>query len=314
MRLSRPCDSTEVELRQARQKAQGGFSLMEVLLIIALLSAMILPFALLMSQTGDNARGAYLQSSRSILLNSIMDQATIERNTFVASYTTAMNSETTESGQVIPFRRMVDTQNAGASDTFKKTIYYYLYNSASDAANAPRFKTKQVVSRDVLRVRFDASQAAIVDASGLWWGCYNGYEAPNLVPGNFSAYSGAYNATPLVNLPSHSDMEIYQSEWFNATNLDYRIPVSNGLYTVKLYFKEVGHTTRLLDIYLEGQLMNPGKPYNAYYACMRQHFCANVQMFDVYVNDGVLNVLIALNGAAVHSNRNLSAISIKKRT
>jgi Tfp pilus assembly protein PilV len=294
---------------------QSGFSLIEVLLIITMLSAMILPFTLLMSQTADNARGAYLQSSRSIVLNSIMDQVTADRNTFVSAYNTSMNSEVTESGQIIPFRRMPDSQNAGAMDIFKKTVYYYLYNKTSDAANAPRYKTKQVLNRNVFRVRFDQSQFGFTDASGIWWGCYNGYDAPNLVPGVNSVYAAAYDTTDMINLPGNTDTELYEREWYSPTDdILYEAPVSTGLYTVKLYFKEIDQPGRLLDIYLENQLMNPDRPFNAYYACDKKYYCANVQMFDVYVSDGSLSIKIGINAAATHSYRNLSAISIKKRT
>lgn len=99
----------QISAATRRSASRGGFSLLEVLLIIGMLSVTILPFTLLMSQTAGNARGAYLQSSRSILLNSMMDEATIDRNFYYPQYSHAMNSSVSESGQVLPFRRAVDT-------------------------------------------------------------------------------------------------------------------------------------------------------------------------------------------------------------
>lgn len=306
-----------------RQNRHAGFSLMEVLLIIALLSATILPFAILMSQTADNARGVYLQSSRSILLNSLTDEATVERNTFVQSYANTMNSTVTESGQVLPFRRQPD---AGASDTFQKTIYFYLYNNTTDSPDNPRYKTKLVLNRDTLRVRFDAFQNGWTDASGFFWGCYNGYDAANDVPGTLIyPITIATLSHTIFNLQGHADAVLFENEWYRNGALEYTAPVSNGLYTVKLYFSERNYPTgRLMDIYLEGTLMNPGAPYNASQACgpVKQtaaspndgSFCANVQMFDVMVTDGSLNIKIDANTAATHLNRQLNAIFIKKRS
>lgn len=305
-------------LKAAQGKPEAGFSLLEVLLIISMLSLTILPFTILMSQTASNARGTYIASSRSILLNSIMDEATVDRNYYVPLYSSAtVNSTVSESGQVLPYRRLVDTANAGESDLFKKTVYFYLYNNASDAANAPRYKTKLQFKRDIMRVRFDdpVNNYGWVDASGQWWEPTNLYSSPNLVPGFPSTNTNYYNAHAVVNLPSHNDAELYQNGQYRTSgNINYSADVSNGLYTVKLYFVEVGYTDRLQDITIEGKLMNPDNPFNANFKCGGYDYCGNIQMFDVMVTDGVLNIQLSPNSAAGDPYPFINAISIKKRT
>jgi Tfp pilus assembly protein PilV len=301
-----------------RLTARGGFSLLEVLLIITMLSVTILPFTILMTQTGTNARGVYIQSSRSILLNSLMDEATVDRNYFAPLYTNGtMNTSTSESGQVLPWRRVVDTTNAGASDTFKKTIDFYLYNNSTDAANAPRYKTKLVKTRDTMRVRFDdpTQNNGWMDASGQWWEPTNFYDSANVVPGFPSTNTNYWNTTSIVNLPSAHDAELYQSgQWRAGSTINYSANVANGIYTVKLYFVENGYPGRLMDITLENTLMNPGQPFNANLRCGGRNFCGVIQMYDIAVTDGVLNIQLSVNSAATHTDPFINGISIRKRT
>ncbi|WP_373531019.1 malectin domain-containing carbohydrate-binding protein [Vampirovibrio sp.] len=295
-------------------RTAAGFSLIEVLLIVAMLSITILPFTVLMSQTAGNARGAYLQSSRSILMNSIMDEANVDRDYFVQSYSNALVSTVTESGQALPYRRVVDT---AASSVFEKVVYFYLYNNAADAANAPRYKTRINFKRDVMRVRFNnpASRLGWVDASGQWWEPSNNYDAANLVPGLMVVPTGYGDNTSIVNLPSHPDAEMYQYGVVRtAAAFNYNANVSNGLYTVKLYFVENNQPGRLMDITIEGKLMNPGNPSNAYLRCGNRYYCGNVQMFDVMVSDGVLNIQVSAASAATHTSSFINAITIIKRT
>ncbi len=301
--------------RRLQFKATRGFSLMEVLLIIGMLSVTILPFTLMISQTAGNARGAYIQSTRSIVLNSLMDETSVDRNYYKLLYHTGASNNTniTESGQVIPFRRMVDDQNTGASDTFKKTVYYYLYNNNSDAANAPRYKTRITDQRTTMRVRLGTPNA-YVDSSGLFWNAENAYQQDGdaLVPGYSGARTLWADATNIVN--TELDDELFQVGGYDGTSMNYKVPVSsNGHYTVKLYFLENGQPTRLMDITMEGTLMNPGAPYNAYLASGNRYYCGNVQMFDVYVSDGTLDISLTNNANSGHTNPFISAITIKKR-
>lgn len=310
----------ETPMKQARpsQRAAKGLSLLEVLLMITMLSATILPCALMLTRTGQNARDVYLQSTRSILLNSLQDEMSVDRNNY--AYTSVgMNTDTTESGQVIPWRSVVDLTNAGASDSFQKTVFYYLYNTATDAANAPRYSTKVIQTRNTLRVRFDTPQAGYMDSSGQWWNPWILYNGAAMVPGinNASSLYTNYPTQPITNLPSHRDADIYRGGWWvNSTgSITYTAPVSTGLYTVKLYFVENNAAVlRLMDIFLEGKLMNPGNPYFAPQYCGNQTFCANVQMFDVVVTDGNLDITIAPNSNTTNDDPYIQALSIKKRT
>ncbi|WP_303674201.1 malectin domain-containing carbohydrate-binding protein [Vampirovibrio chlorellavorus] len=309
----------ETPLKQAKplKRAGRGLSLLEVLLMITLLSATILPCALMLTRTGQNARDVYLQSTRSILLNSLQDEQTVDRNNY--AYTSVgMNTDTSESGQVIPWRSVVDVTNAGASDSFQKTVFYYLYNTAADAANAPRYSTKVIQTRNTLRVRFDSLQAGYMDSSGQWWNPWVLYNGAAMVPGinNASSVYTNYPAQAITNLPSHRDADIYRGGWYrNGASITYSAPVSTGLYTVKLYFADNSvASTRLMDIVMEGKLMNPGNPYFAPPYCGSQSFCANVQMFDVMVTDGNLDITISPNSNTVNDDPYIQALSIKKRT
>jgi Tfp pilus assembly protein PilV len=310
---------TVIKQSTHRKNAGKGFSLLEVLLMITMLSSIILPVAIMLTQTGQNARGVYLQSTRSILLNSLMDEQTGDRNNFAALYNLAtMNTTTTESGQVIPWRSVVDTTNAGASDTFQKTVYYYLYNTVADAANAPRISTKVIHTRNTMRVRFTSANQGYMDSSGQWWDPNNDYAAATVTPGISSASSlfTNYPTNTILNLPSHRDADIYRGGWWrDGAPIVYTAPVSNGLYTVKLYFSDnTLALTRLMDITMEGKLMNPGSPYFAPLYCVNQSNCANVQMFDVVVTDGNLDIMLSANSNAVNNDPYIQAISIKKRT
>jgi Tfp pilus assembly protein PilV len=301
----------------AHWHGQKGFSLVEVLLLITLLSATILPFTIMMTQTAKSSKSAYIQSSRSILLNSLLAEASVDRNFYSPTYTQfSMSTTVTESGQVIPTRLVVDTTNSGASDTFQKTVYFYLYNYSTDAANAPRYKTKVVLKRDVMRVRFDASTYGFTDASGQWWEPQNTYDATNLIPGYTATPNKGFFANSIINLPSHFDAELYQSGiWRTATSLGYSVPASTGMYTVKIYFNEISaNSARLIDISLEGKVMNPNTPFSAYQNCGSRYYCGGILMYDVYVSDGTLNVLLNGNTSATNTDPFIAAIMVKKRT
>ena len=230
-----------------------------------------------------------------------------------------MSSSVSESGQALPFRRAVDTT---ASDVFEKTVYFYLYNNASDAANAPRYKTKAIFKRDVMRVRFNATggRATWVDNSGQEWDHYNVYHetsASDAVPG-VSTGSGLLDwstGTAIVNLPSSGDAELFQNGVYrNSSTWAYNADVAKGLNTVKIYLVENGFAGRLMDITIENKLMNPGNPYNANVSCGNRNWCGNVQMFDVVVSDGVLNVQLSSNSAATNTDPFINGIVIRNRT
>lgn len=166
-----------------------------------------------------------------------------------------------------------------------------------------------------MRVRFNYANEGYMDSSGQWWNTYHTYNASAALPG-VNSTPNTFTNTPaqaISNLPSHRDADIYRGGWYRASSINYTAPVTNGLYTVKLYFTEGGYPARLMDITLEGKLMNPGNPYNAYYYCGNQNWCGNVQMFDVVVTDGNLDIILSANSNAGDTNPRIVAISIKKR-
>ena len=303
-----------------RKNARSGLSLIEVMLMLTLLAATVLPCSLLLSQTGQNTRAAYLQSTRRILLSSLADEATDERPQFTTVYNMgSMQTNISESGQVLPWRAVVDTTNAGASDTFQKTIYFYLYNNSTDAANAPRYTTKLVTTTDTQRYHFaDTFNYGHVDSSGFWWQGRTTYDNANKIAGVqggtpiFQNYAGT-----ITNLPApNRDVRTFQDGWRNTDGASkFSAPVANGLYTVKLYFTERGASGQgnLMDIKLEDKLMNPGVPYNPYFYCGNQLFCAHILMYDVMVNDNVLDIQFASNANATVISPEIRSISIKKR-
>ncbi len=283
---------------------------------MAMISLTILPFMAMMTMVATNAKATYIQSTRSLVLNSLMDEATGDRDNFAPNYNQASMDTSTysESGTAIPTLRAVDTTNASATDTFQKTLYYYLYNKTSDPLNAPLYQTQLVLTRSTMRVR--SNTTGWVDSSYQWWEPYNTYSAGNVVPGlDNGAPTNKADATAIVNLPSHNDALLYQSATtYTNTTWSYAAPVSNGLYTVKLYFVEPGASGRLMDISIEGTLMNSGSPYNAYVTCGNRYYCGNVQMYDVNVTDGTINIQIVKNASATTNDPYVSALMIKKRT
>ena len=171
-----------------------------------------------------------------------------------------------------------------------------------------------MLNRSALRVRSNAN--GWVDSSYQWWEPYNTYNAGNVIPGlnNGTPVDNA-DATAIVNLPSHNDAKLYQSATsYSNTTWSYAAPVSNGLYTIKLYLSEPSQSGRLMDINIEGALMNSGSPYSAYVSCSNRYYCANVQMYDVNVTDGLLNIAIVKNASATTNDPYISAVMIKKRT
>jgi Tfp pilus assembly protein PilV len=302
-----------------KKNAQSGFSLVEVLMIITFMSTIIIPFTLLLSQTSRTSRGTYIQSSRSILMNHLMDEMDPDRTTFYSLYNNgSMNTATSESGQVIPYMRKVDNSKSNA---LKRTTYLYLYNNASDAATSPRYKTTLVQTADEYLVAV-GSTANIIDNSGnLWHADSSAYDATNKVPGYVTGSSGNVitSASNVVNTTGYEDA-IFQSfrDGNGGGNIDYNFDVTNGDYIVKLYFAEMSATVtntspnrRLMDIYLEGNKMN-ASAYSPYETMGNTSYMANIVCYDVNVADGVLNVSIRKN-ASSNLDARISGISIRKR-
>ena len=104
---------------------------------------------------------------------------------------------------------------------------------------------------------------------------------------------------------------IYQTERYAGGNISYNVPVTNGTYEVQLHFAEIffvdgngGTGKRVFNISLEGQNVLNNYDINAVTGANVP--TANIQIFNVTVNDGTLN--INLNG--IVENPKISAIAI----
>ncbi len=299
--------------------AQAGFSLVEVLLIISMLSAIIIPFTLIMTQTAQTSRGGYLQSTRSILLNSLKDEINPDEPNFVSRFTdSSMNTSVSESGQTIPYRRVVDTTNSGATTSMKRTTDFYLYNNSTDATSSPRYKTTLIQYAKVLRYRFGDYTNSLIDNCGRnWFGDYYLYDATNKIAGMTASYSTASVSDDIVNTTGNDDA-LFQNYRY-APTINFSADVENGAYTVKMYFAETWNaingttSTRRFNIYLEGVKMNTYGPYSPYEATGAL-YTADVKSYDVNVTDGVLNLTLSIDSSSNDPNAFINAIEIKKRT
>jgi Tfp pilus assembly protein PilV len=129
-------------IRSYYGNASTGVSLVEVLLMLSLLAITLMPASVVVSQAALNSRAAYIQSSRALLLSDFRDEMDSDRLTYQSLFNdAAMNTGLSDSGQVIPFMRKVDVSN---SDTFKRTVYFYQYASASDLVISPQSKVTLV--------------------------------------------------------------------------------------------------------------------------------------------------------------------------
>lgn len=300
-----------------RVHRQSGFSLIEVLMIITMLSAIVIPYTLIMTQTSQISRGAYIQSTRSILLGSLKDEINPDEPNFVSRFTdSSMNTGVSESGQSIPYRRVVDSTNSGASTSMKRTTHFYLYNNATDASNAPRYKTTVIQYAKVLRYRFGNTNSLIDNNGRYWFGDYYLYSAANEIAGMTSSYSSTTVSDDIINTTG-SDDDLYQNYRY-APTINFSADVENGTYTVKLYFAETysgisATNKRRFNIYLEGTKMNTEGPYSPYESTGGL-YRADVKTYDVNITDGVLNVVLQIDSTSNDPNAMLSAIEIKKRT
>lgn len=298
-------------------KANQGFSLLEVLMCITMLTLIMLPFTLMTTQSGQMARLHYIQSTRTILLNSLKNELAPGDPNFVANYTDgSMNTSVSDSGQSIPYRVMADTTTAGATTSMKRTAHFYLYNNSTDATNAPRYSSTLVQYPKVIRQRMESS--GLVDTvSQYWWPDSALYSSGNKIPGKLAAYSTCCTPVDMMNV-SGADDTLFQTNRY-ANPLNFSADVENGAYTVKLYFAEewwpidATTTRRLFNIYLEGSKVNTTGPYSASESAGGL-YRAIIQMYDVNVTDGVLNVSLVPDSATNDPNAFLTAIEIRKRS
>jgi prepilin-type N-terminal cleavage/methylation domain-containing protein len=314
---------------KAGRRVEKGFSLLEVLLVIALLSSTLLPFILMTTQTSQNANAQLLTSSRSLMLNSLMDEVEPELITVGTASTftiSAMDTSTYNtqgsSGQNLPFIRQLDVTTAGASDTLKKTFNFYSYNASTDATSAPLYKTTQTYWMDEFFIDCAGSSASntpVTDNALRRWNQDTSYDTATKRPGYVTPTTTTTGsiANDIVNTDKKDDV-IYQTYRQSAVgaNIDYNFDVTNGPYVVKLYFAETSATItdtspnrRRADIYLEGSSVATSySPWLVTGGAYR----ANIQSFNVDVADGVLNVSVR-KSATSDNEVQLAGISVSRR-
>lgn len=303
---------------QIRAHARKGISLIEILLSMLLLGVVVLPLTLLLSQISQNSKGTYIQSTRSLVLSSLMDEMSPVRPTYYTLFNdAALNTSISESGQTLSYMRKVDTSNSNA---LARTTYFYLYSQTTDAATSAYYKSTLMHTTDTLRIRCGNSAGLIDSANQAWEGDGNAYSAANKQAGYVTGSSGSTgsNIVDIVNVSGNDDgIFQYYREGTGSTQVNYNFDVANGAYTVALYFAEVSAAVtssapnrRLMDIYIEGFLRNSSaySPYETTGGAYR----GNIQTFDVTITDGVLNLSIRRNASSNYDAR-ISGIVIQKR-
>lgn len=295
-----------------------GFSLVEVLLIMVLLTMTILPFTLLISQNSQLVRGIYLQSTKSLFqANAGYQMDPLRPDYYTQFHDSTMTTTLTDSGGTIPYMVYVDTAN---SDVFKKTAYLYTYNNSTDAVSAPRTIHKIFQDTDIFRLRCGSSSALLDSSNQLWTGDGYAYDNSKKQPGYVTGTSGAAGSS-IVDILNTSGVDDglfqYYREGTGSTNVDYKFDVPNGDYLVTLYFSELNASVngsapnrRLMDIYIEGTLQN-SSAYSPY-ETTGGTYKGNIQPFEVTVSDNVLHISIRRNASSNYDAR-ISGITIQKR-
>jgi Tfp pilus assembly protein PilV len=310
-----PYCSRNKGVRVSRWTSRQGFSLVEVLMIMTFLSVTMVGFMMMMSQASQSSKGTYVQSSRSMLLNELLTEMSPDRPTFATLFTDgSMNTATSESGQTLPYMRKVDIMNAGATTAMKRTTHFYLYNNATDATSAPRYKTTIVQSANAIRMRIGSTSGFIDTLGNYWYGDGNLYSNANKIGGPVAAYTITTSGLGHDILNTNDDA-LFQHKRV-APTMDYSFDVENGAYLVKLYFAEtynsINSTTfrRLMNISLEGSQVN-SSPYSPYELTGGRDW-ADIQSYDVTVSDGTLNITLQQD-ATSDDQCFLNGIEIQKR-
>lgn len=310
---------TSAIFRQLKNASPSGFSLIEMLLVITLLSLTILPLTLMTSQNFQLARGTYIQSTRSLAMNRLSTEMLGNRPDFKTSFqqNSLNTTDIIESGEGIAYRRSVDT---ATSDILQKNSYLYFYNNSTDASGAARNRLKVYQLENSFRLRLGSATPLIDSLNRFWHGDSLAYDAINIVPGYVTARTATNTASDILNTYTPSDDALFQygRTGTGATNIDYTFPLQSGSYTVKLYFVETDATVtnaapnrRLMDIYLESGLKN-ATAYSPY-GVTGATYLANIQISDVLVSDGALNISVRKNSNS-DKDAILSGIEIIKRT
>lgn len=306
------------KLNKQKKLATFGFSLVELLVIMVIMTITMLPIILSLTQTGQLVKGNYFKSSQNILIASLTDQMDASRPDYSTLFNDAsMNTSITDAGAVIPFLRKVDTTN---STLFNRMLYLYSYRDASDPVTGYSSRNMITQASSVFRLRC-GNTSGFIDSSGLYWhGDAFAYSAVNRQPGYVTGSSGSTGNSAGVGIVNTVDDLLfeYYREGTGATNLNYSFDIENGNYVVDLYFAELDATVtgsaphrRLMDFYLENTLANSAA-YSAY-EVTGGTYRASIQGYEVAVSDNVLNLSIRRNASSNRDARISGIVIYPKR-
>jgi len=313
------------------RRAASGFTLVEVLMCLTMLALIMLPFTLTMNSAGQSSKAAYLQSTRTILMNSLRAETTPLQPTYAANFTDgSMQTGVTDSGQTIAYRRVVDITNSPnsvpATTAMKRTTHIYLYTNSTDANNAPRYKTSVVSYPKVFRMRF-GDTTDVIDEEGRYWfsdaGAQRVYDGTNKVPGwSATNWTSPHPGSDIINTAGRDDY-LYQQET-GGSPLNFAMDVEGSAstpvpYTVKILFAETNtgdglSNPRRMNFTIEGVSMNTTGPYDVYQGTGGNFNAAQMVMFDTVVSDGVLNITISSDSGSGDTNVNPHGIEVIRRT
>jgi Tfp pilus assembly protein PilV len=296
-----------------------GFSLLEAMLCMTMLSLLMLPLALTLGMTGNNSQQGYLQSSRNILTNSLKAEDAPTNPDFMTTFKdSSMNTSMQDTGTTLPYRRMPDTS---ASDVFKRTTYYYFYTNSADASSAARYRAMSVSYPRVFRMRFGSANG-LTDTVHRYWFSDNAaaklYDGTNNVPGWTATHTAAnFSSNDILNTVGNDDL-LFQADSDDTTE-NFSMDVPNGYYTIKVYWCEttaaVNATSnrRLSKITIEGVQDTSESSYSAYESTGGSNY-AHIKMYDAYVGDSVLNLSWTVTADSDVATVNPHGIEVIRRT
>jgi hypothetical protein len=280
---------------------------------MTLLAATILPVTLVINQSRSGQRAHYIQSSRSILLNSLLNSVDPDDPQIAANFVNASMATISESGTTIPYIRQVDLTNSNA---MVRRVYDYVYRTTSDSVSSPQFRVNQTFELDEYRIDCGLTSGGYRDNSGFSWVSDIAYNSGNKVPGFVSgATTGSVSsATDILNTTNDTLYRTYRE----GSPLSYSLDVPNGDYSVQLHFAELDATVgtasnlRRVDIVLEGSTVATN--FSPRETCGSAANTACSVVYTVTVSDGVLNIVLnksATSGASY--NPRMAAIMVRRR-
>ena len=179
-----------------KQRFQGasGVSLIEVMLIMLLMASTVMPYMVMVNQLRQTAKSGFVQSSRSLLVNSRLAETSPQIPTFQTTFNDGSNQTVQESGDNIPTLRKADATN---SNIFQRQSYLYLYNTAGSSVLA---KTLSFQNTDVYRLAVNKTQNTVDNADNYWATDFGTtlYNSGNRIPAPLAGMSPTGSTSGLI--------------------------------------------------------------------------------------------------------------------